>query len=91
MPYTRATIVRAKVRKEILQTVGVLLEGSLNQSQVVSLLTTITTHHNTITISQINARDFGVIKVCVCTTDVRPGTDESLRRVEFGLELHDLS
>jgi hypothetical protein len=78
MPYARATIIRAKVRKEVLESVSILLERSLDQRPVVSLLTTITTHHNAIIISQINARDFGVIKVCIRTTNVRPGIDKSL-------------
>jgi hypothetical protein len=78
MPYTRATVIRTKVRKEVFESVSILLERSLDQRPVVSLLITITTHHNAIVISQINARDFGVIKTYVRTTDVGPRVDEGL-------------
>lgn len=87
VPYTRATIVRAKVGKEIFETVSVVGKGNLDQFPVVSLLATIATHHKTIIISQINAGDFSVIKILERTPDVRPRVDRCLRRVEFELGL----
>jgi hypothetical protein len=65
----------------------VLLEGTLDQLPVISLLTTIATHHNTMITSQINTSDFGVIKTLARTPDVGTCVDRSLRRVEFLLRL----
>ncbi len=87
VPYTRATIIRTKVRKEIFETVSVVSVSNLNQFPVVSLLATIAAHHKAIIASQINAGDFSVIKILERTTDICPRVDRCLRRVEFELSL----
>ena len=87
VPYTRATIIRTKIGKEIFETVSVVGKGNLDQFPVVSLLATIAAHHKTIIASQINASNFGVIEILERTTDISPCVDRRLRLVEFELGL----
>lgn len=83
MPYTRATVIGTKVRKEVSQPMSIGLKRLFNYVPLVSLLATITTHHNAIIISQINASNFGVIKVLVRTAEIGPCVDRRLRLIEF--------
>ena len=62
VPDTRASVVGAKVCKEVFETVGVVLIGCLDGFSRVALLTTISTHHNTSIISQTDASDIRIIK-----------------------------
>lgn len=87
MPYTRATIVRAKIREEIFETVSVVSVGDLDHLPIVSLLATIATHHNTIIASQIDATNVGVIEILERPSNISTSVDSSLRSVEFSLEL----
>jgi hypothetical protein len=59
----------------------------LDQRPVVSLLTTIPTHHKARIISQINAGDIGIVKVLERPPEIRPRVDARLGRVEFLLRL----
>lgn len=82
-PNTGTTVVRSEVGEEVLETMGVSAVGRFDQRPVISLLSTIATHHDAMVISHTNASDFGVIKVKVRTTDVSTGVDTRLSSVEF--------
>ena len=87
MPYTRATIIGAKIREEIFETVCVVSVGDLDHLPIESLLTTIATHHNTIIASQMDATNVGVIEILERPSKISTSVDSSLRSVEFSLEL----
>jgi hypothetical protein len=87
VPNAWTSVVRTKVCKEILQPMGVIHEGMLDHRPVVSLLTTITAHHKTMIVSQINPGDVSVIKILEGTTEIRPRVDARLRLVEFLVSL----
>jgi hypothetical protein len=82
-PNTGTTVVRSEVRKEVLEAMSVSAVSRFDQRPVISLLSTIATHHDAMVISHTNASDFGVIKISACTTDVGTGVNTRLSSVEL--------